>query len=279
MCGIAGPADSGIVAAGRVCLGSRRLSIIDLSPAGHMPMSDESGRWRITYNGEVYNFESLREELLALGHTFRSRTDTEVVLHAWMEWGEGCVDRFVGMYAFAVYDGERDVLTLVRDRYGIKPLYYSTDGGHFMFASELKAIATERSALRVDHHSLLEWSLYRNVDALTGETLVEGVSAVLPGHRLEFRNGHLDDRELYAPPDAVSPDEFERFAPWTDYEATEADADATHVARSLTRPLSPEARAELRPGLERRDRGRARWRRGGRRADATGQRCARRNAL
>jgi asparagine synthase (glutamine-hydrolysing) len=207
-----GPDDSGIVAAGRVCLGSRRLSIIDLSPAGHMPMSDESGRWRITYNGEVYNFESLREELLALGHTFRSRTDTEVVLHAWMEWGEGCVDRFVGMYAFAVYDGERDVLTLVRDRYGIKPLYYSTDGGHFMFASELKAIATERSALRVDHHSLLEWSLYRNVDALTGETLVEGVSAVLPGHRLEFRNGHLDDRELYAPPDAVSPDEFERFA-------------------------------------------------------------------
>ena len=85
-----------------------------------------------------------REELLALGHTFRSRTDTEVVLHAWMEWGEGCVDRFVGMYAFAVYDGERDVLTLVRDRYGIKPLYSSTDGGHFMFASALKAIATER---------------------------------------------------------------------------------------------------------------------------------------
>ena len=99
-----GPDDSGVMSRGRFALGSQRLSIIDLSPAGHMPMSDASGRWWITYNGEVYNFETVREELLRLGHSFRSRTDTEVILHAYMEWGEECMDRFVGMFAFAILD-------------------------------------------------------------------------------------------------------------------------------------------------------------------------------
>lgn len=207
-----GPDDSGIVEVGRVCLGSRRLSIIDLSPAGHMPMSDESERWWITYNGEVYNFESLRNELADRGHTFGSRTDTEVVLHSWIEWGEACVERFVGMFAFAIYDAEQRALTLVRDRYGIKPLYHSTDGGHFLFASELKALAIPRSDRRIDRHSLLEWSLYRNVDALTPETLVEGISSVLPGQRVTLRDGGASSRELYTPPDAVSRDEFEGLA-------------------------------------------------------------------
>ena len=102
-----GPDDSGAMSRSRFALGSQRLSIIDLSPAGHMPMSDDSGRWWITYNGEVYNFETVREELLRLGHSFRSRTDTEVILHAYMEWGEDCMDRFVGMFAFAILDTER----------------------------------------------------------------------------------------------------------------------------------------------------------------------------
>ncbi len=207
-----GPDDHGVETIGPACLGARRLSIIDLSPAGHMPMSDAEGRWWITYNGEVYNFASLREELERSGHAFRSRTDTEVVLHAWMEWGAECVSRFTGMFAFAIHDRESGTTSLVRDRFGIKPMYYASDGRHFHFASEIKAIVAERSPPRVDRHSLLEWSLYRNVDAVTGETLFEGISAVLPGHCLSLREGEITDRELYAPPDAVSREEFERFA-------------------------------------------------------------------
>ena len=91
-----GPDDSGLVSLGHVCLGSNRLSIIDLTEAGHMPMCDEKRRWWIVYNGEVYNFKELREELIRCGHTFRSKTDTEVVLHAFQQWGEKCLDRFVG---------------------------------------------------------------------------------------------------------------------------------------------------------------------------------------
>ena len=181
-----GPDDSGVMSRSRYALGSQRLSIIDLSPAGHMPMSDASGRWWITYNGEVYNFETVREELLRLGHSFRSRTDTEVILHAYMEWGEGCMDRFVGMFAFAILDAERGDVALVRDRYGIKPLYYARSGSHLLFASEIKALMGLLERPQVDRHSLLEWSLYRNVDALTPETLVEDVHSVLPGH---FSNG------------------------------------------------------------------------------------------
>ncbi len=207
-----GPDDHGVEAIGSAYLGARRLSIIDLSPAGHMPMSDAEGRWWITYNGEVYNFQSLREELERRGHAFRSRTDTEVVLHAWMEWGPECVERFTGMFAFAIHDRGSGTTSLVRDRFGIKPLYYASDERHFRFASEIKAIVAERGPPRVDRHSLLEWSLYRNVDALTGETLFEGVSTVRPGHYLTLRDGEITDRELYAPPDAVSRAEFERFA-------------------------------------------------------------------
>ena len=179
-----GPDDSGVMSRSRYALGSQRLSIIDLSPAGHMPMSDASGRWWITYNGEVYNFETVREELLRLGHSFRSRTDTEVILHAYMEWGEGCMDRFVGMFAFAILDAERGDVALVRDRYGVKPLYYARSGSHLLFASEIKALMGLLERPQVDRHSLLEWSLYRNVDALTPETLVEDVHSVLPGRAL-----------------------------------------------------------------------------------------------
>jgi asparagine synthase (glutamine-hydrolysing) len=193
-----GPDDSGVMRRGRCALGSRRLSIIDLSPAGHMPMSDQSGRWWITYNGEVYNFEGVRDELLRLGHAFRSRTDTEVILHAYMEWGEDCMDRFVGMFAFAILDAENEEVVLIRDRYGIKPLYYARSGPHLLFASEIKAIMEFVERPRVDRHSLLEWSLYRNVDALTPETLVEGVKSVLPGHAVRIRNGEVSSRQYYS---------------------------------------------------------------------------------
>jgi asparagine synthase (glutamine-hydrolysing) len=203
-----GPDDSGSMSRSRHALGSQRLSIIDLSPAGHMPMSDASGRWWITYNGEVYNFETVREELLRLGHSFRSRTDTEVILHAYMEWGEACMDRFVGMFAFAILDAERGDVALVRDRYGVKPLYYARSGSHLLFASEIKALIGLLERPQVDRHSLLEWSLYRNVDALTPETLVEDVRSVLPGHVVRISNGEIKSKQYYSQITHVSEEHY-----------------------------------------------------------------------
>lgn len=207
-----GPDDSGIIALDGVALGACRLSIIDLSPAGHMPMSDPSGRWWIAYNGEVYNFRDLRTELEGRGHRFRSQTDTEVVLHAFMEWGERCIDRFVGMFAFAVYDRQHGRLVLARDRYGVKPFYYARVGGHVMFASELKALVEEMRPVSVDKRRLIEWFLYRNVDALSPETLVEGISAVLPGCVVSISGDGIVSRRVYDVIEQVSADDYRRFA-------------------------------------------------------------------
>jgi len=141
-----GPDDAGLWQSvdGRVALTHRRLSVIDLSPGGHQPMLDQDGRLAIVFNGEIYNFEALRQELSALGHAFRSRSDTEVLLAAWRVWGTDCLSRLNGMFAFAIHDrGDAATparLFLARDRVGKKPLYYRHDGDGFVFASELKAL-------------------------------------------------------------------------------------------------------------------------------------------
>src|SRR5437016_4172476 len=109
----------------RVCLGHRRLSIIDTSSAGHQPMLSADGRFVVILNGEIYNYRELREQLATKGHRFRTQTDTEVLLSAWAEWGEGCLSRLNGMFAFALWDERARTLFLVRDRVGIKPLYYA----------------------------------------------------------------------------------------------------------------------------------------------------------
>ncbi len=207
-----GPDDSGVVALGEVCLGSRRLSIIDLSPSGHMPMSDSTGRWWIAYNGEVYNFAAIREELLARGHVFRSQTDTEVVLHAYMEWGSDGLQRFVGMFAFAICDTQSGELILARDRYGKKPLYYSRVGDLVLFASEIKALLIGRRDLRIDQQSLVEWFLYRNVDALMPRTLIEGVSAVMPGQIVKIGRTGITTSLYYSTTWHVSQSEYEQNA-------------------------------------------------------------------
>ena len=122
-------------------LGSTRLAIIDLSPAGHMPMVDKESGNIVVFNGEVYNFQQLRQELEARGERFRSRTDTEVILQAYKHWGLAAVSRFRGMFAFALWDPCRQELLLVRDRLGKKPLYYAIPApGVFVFASEVRAI-------------------------------------------------------------------------------------------------------------------------------------------
>ena len=130
----------------QVCLGHRRLAIIDPSEAGHEPMLSADGRFALTFNGEIYNYRELRQELQAKNHLFRTDTDTEVLLAAFIEWGAKCLERLNGMFAFAVWDTKERRLTLARDRVGIKPLYYAQvdgengTGGSFIFASEIKAI-------------------------------------------------------------------------------------------------------------------------------------------
>ena len=130
-----GPDGEGHWIEGNVGLGHRRLAIIDLSPAGHQPMVSADHRYVLSYNGEVYNFRELRGELEAEGYWFRSRTDSEVVLNALGAWGIKALDRFNGMFALALWDRREQKLLLARDRYGIKPLYYSERNGVFAFGS------------------------------------------------------------------------------------------------------------------------------------------------
>lgn len=176
-----GPDGEGSVVHENVGLGHRRLAIIDTSPGGNQPMQTEGGRFRITYNGELYNFQELRVELESLGHRFHSRSDTEVVLRCYLEWGSKCVDRFNGMFAFAVHDTVENLLFMARDRYGIKPLYYTFVNGCFLFASEQKAFIQHHFFAReLDKEALLEYFTFQNL--FTNKTFFKGVHSFPPGH-------------------------------------------------------------------------------------------------
>src|SRR5579862_5350422 len=135
-----GPDGSGFHLAPGIGLGHRRLAIIDVA-GGHQPLFNEDETVAVTYNGEIYNFQELAAELAAKGHRFRTHSDTEVIVHAWEEWGEAAVNRLQGMFAFAIWDENRKTLFLARDRFGKKPLYYTVLGdGRLLFASEMKAL-------------------------------------------------------------------------------------------------------------------------------------------
>ncbi len=184
-----GPDGEGFYTDSFVGLGHRRLAIIDLSPAGHQPMVTADKRLAITYNGEIYNFQELRIELEALGHQFRSRTDTEVVLNAYAAWGPKCLQRFNGMFAFAIWDKDRQELFIARDRYGIKPLYYTFQDNTFLFASEQKAILTQPDVKReLDLEALLEYFTFQNI--FTDKTLLKNIRMFPAGHyaRLPLAN-------------------------------------------------------------------------------------------
>jgi asparagine synthase (glutamine-hydrolysing) len=151
-----GPDQEGVLFDGRVALGHRRLSIIDLSEAGRQPMRNEDRSLALVYNGEVYNYQALRREIEG-AHRWTSQTDTEVLLHGFEEWGQGLVDRIEGMFAFTLWDRRQQRLTLARDHFGKKPLYYYYDPEVFAFASELKALLRLpelRGRLSVDPLSL-----------------------------------------------------------------------------------------------------------------------------
>lgn len=174
-----GPDGEGFFTDSFLGLGHRRLAIIDLSAAGHQPMVSRNQQVVLSYNGEVYNFQEIRAELEALGHQFTSKTDSEVVLNSWVEWGPDCVLRFNGMFAFAIWDKRVQTLFLVRDRYGIKPLYYACWGKTFLFGSEQKAILGHPAARRdLDKKALLEYFTFQNI--FTDRTLLEGVKLLPP---------------------------------------------------------------------------------------------------
>ena len=166
--------------------GHRRLSIIDLSPRGHQPMCDESRRIWLIYNGEIYNFREIRQELKALGYHFSSASDTEVIIHAYHKWGTNCVHRFNGMFALALYDSRNQKVWLARDRYGVKPLYYTlTDEGTFLFGSEIKSILEYLPETPdVDLAALNEYFSFQNI--FSDRTLFSGIKLLPPGHYLEL---------------------------------------------------------------------------------------------
>ncbi|ROT44014.1 asparagine synthase (glutamine-hydrolyzing) [Pusillimonas sp. NJUB218] len=183
-----GPNDSGVErfqwGGAHVLLGHTRLSIIDLTVGGHQPMHGANGRYVVVFNGEIYNYKELREELKALGCQFISDSDTEVLLAAWMVWGKGCLPRLMGMFAFVVFDKESSTLTCVRDAFGIKPFFYTEDSGNFLFASEAPALmALKSSKPQLNWQRGYDYLVHGDYDSRP-ETFFEGVLHLPPGHML-----------------------------------------------------------------------------------------------
>ena len=205
-----GPDDHGSYVAEGVSLGHRRLSIVDLSEAGRQPLSNEDGTVWITFNGEIYNHLELRSRLEAKGHVFRSRTDTEAVVHAYEEYGLDFARHLTGMFALAIWDARRRRLVLARDRLGLKPLYYAFDGTRLRFASEIKALLADPTLPRsLNRQGLLDLLGYEFVPA--PETLFAGVRKLLPGCLLTLQDGHARlSRYWSLEPREVEPDEIGR---------------------------------------------------------------------
>jgi asparagine synthase (glutamine-hydrolysing) len=169
----------------RVWMGQRRLAIVDLSPAGAQPMHDGSGALHLVFNGEIYNHRALRRELRALGHSFRSSCDTEVLLEAYQQWGTDCLSHLNGMFAFALYDMAKNQLFLARDPAGEKPLFFYADGVRLMFASELKALLTDSSVpRRVDLQALNHYLAYGYVPR--DQCILEGLRKLEQGQAMLY---------------------------------------------------------------------------------------------
>jgi asparagine synthase (glutamine-hydrolysing) len=192
-----GPDDEGTFTEGNVALGFVRLSIIDLSSAGHQPMLSDDGNLVLIFNGEIYNYLEIKDELIKLGHHFKSRTDTEVLLHAYQEWGSDCMDRLNGMWAFVIYDRLEKKVFISRDRVGVKPFYYFNNGEKFIFASEIPPIL---SILPVkpsaDYQSIFDFLVFNRTDQ-TELTFFDGIKKLQHGCQLTIVNNELQINKWY----------------------------------------------------------------------------------
>ncbi|MBM4300094.1 MAG: asparagine synthase (glutamine-hydrolyzing) [Deltaproteobacteria bacterium] len=200
-----GPDDAGLwrSANGRIGLAHRRLAVIDLSPGGHQPMVDASGQLCITFNGEIYNYQELRRELEAKGHSFQSASDTEVILEAYRAWGTDCLPRFNGMFAFGLFDSKEQQLFLARDRAGKKPLFYYQTAGQFLFASELKALMAHKEFPRILDLEALNF--YLAYGYVPGEKcILQGVHKLPPAHAMiyDVRHGGAQVWRYWSLPEA-----------------------------------------------------------------------------
>jgi len=232
-----GPDDSGTIilrdttASVEIGLGNRRLAILDLSPLGHQPMQDpETGNW-IIYNGEIYNFREVRDELEKSGTRFASHSDTEVLLKSYARWGETCLSKFRGMFAFAIWDASQHSLFVARDPMGIKPLYYASAGSFFIFASEVRSLlGTGLLPSRIDPAGLTNYLTFgSSYDPLT---LIEGIRALPAGHCLTWKDGVVQPSSYW---DLVDdPPSDAEASPWV-------PAANEHLAAARLQPILEEA--------------------------------------
>ena len=193
-----GPDSEGKYVDEDAALGFRRLSIIDLSSVGDQPLYNEDRSLVLVFNGEIYNYQELREELAAAGHVFVSNTDSETLVHGFEEWGEGLVDRLRGMYAFAIWDTKRKRLFVARDIFGIKPLYYAQMNGTLMFASEIKAFMEHPKFDKIFNEDALgNYLSFQFVP--TNETFFKGVFCLQPGHYFTYENGEMKITRSFEP--------------------------------------------------------------------------------
>jgi asparagine synthase (glutamine-hydrolysing) len=199
-----GPDDSGYYVAptGLCGLSFRRLAIVDLSPAGHQPMSTPDGRYTLVFNGEIYNHRAIRAELEAKGYTYRSQSDTETILYAYQEWGEACLEKFFGMWAIAIWDEHEQELFCARDRIGIKPFYYAVPSGRFVFASEIKVLLQHPAI----HARLNEDALPHYLSLMmppAPDTMFRGIHRLEAGHCMRIKaNGDVKKRQWWSLLDA-----------------------------------------------------------------------------
>jgi asparagine synthase (glutamine-hydrolysing) len=199
-----GPDQQGTFCHESISLGFRRLAIIDLSDHGSQPMFNEDNTICLVFNGEIYNFQELRPELIARGHIFKGRSDSEVLLHAYEEYGKDCIHRLRGMFAFAIYDLNEKSLFIARDRIGIKPLYYYNRDGKFLFASEIKAILTDRSVAReVNDQAIYDYLGFEFVPA--PQTMFRHINKLPSGHYLTLKDGRMEITRYWDLAMATSP--------------------------------------------------------------------------
>jgi asparagine synthase (glutamine-hydrolysing) len=189
-----GPDDGGIFVEPEIALGHCRLSIIDLSAAGHQPMVSTSKRYCISFNGEIYNFAKLKKELGE--YSFSNQTDTEVILAAYEKWGKSCLAKLEGMFAFAIWDKDEKELFVARDRLGIKPLYFHHEGDALLFSSEMRPLLKSGIVPRqINNEALVDYLRYQTVHAPA--TIIKNVNMLLPGHFMTFKDGQLQIKEYW----------------------------------------------------------------------------------